>query len=47
MFRALWNMFAKKFILIATLAFVTESLVGMGFYLLALIIDSLINEVEN
>ncbi len=44
--RALWSMFAYNFVVIALLAFVTASLVGTGFYQLALIVDSLVKREE-
>ena len=40
--KALWKVFWSKFVLVAFLAFIAESLVGVGFYLMALIINRLV-----
>lgn len=45
--RALWRVYQKYFLLIAFCGFLGESLSGVGFYLIALIIENLIGGVSD
>lgn len=44
--RALWGVFWRRLLSLAALAFFAEALVGVGFYLLALIINSIITDAR-
>lgn len=44
---AIWGTFWHKFICLGLVGFITESLVGVAFFLMAKIVDNLVEGVDN